>query len=111
MRSPITIHPPEGRQTYWLTRFLILRLLGAVYAVAFLVSINQVIPLIAADALTPAGIYLQRITDALGSAGGFIRLPAVFWITHSDTALLVTAWLGFLLSCIVMAGYANALLL
>ena len=34
--------------TYWLTRFVILRLLGIVYAVAFLVAINQIVPLIGA---------------------------------------------------------------
>src|SRR5579871_6217301 len=88
-----------GQPTYWLTRFLILRLLGAVYAIAFLVTINQVIPLIGADGLTPANIYLQRITDALGSAGGFLRLPSLFWVAHSDTFLLAMAWVGFLLTC------------
>ena len=30
-----------AQRTYWLTRFVILRLLGAVYAIAFLVAINQ----------------------------------------------------------------------
>ena len=36
----------EARPTYWLTRFMILRLLGAIYAIAFLVAINQILPLI-----------------------------------------------------------------
>jgi hypothetical protein len=95
--------------TYWLTRWLILRLLGVVYAVAFLVAILQVIPLIGANGLTPIGIYLQRITETLGSvSAGFLRLPSIFWFTHSDTALLTVAWIGFLLSCVVIAGYANA---
>jgi len=97
--------------TYWLTRFLILRLLGAIYAVAFLVAIKQIIPLIGANGLLPAGIFLQRITDSIGSTGGFLRLPSIFWFTHSDTALLTAAWIGFLLSCVVLAGFANAPLL
>ncbi len=97
------------RPTYWLTRFVILRLLGAIYAVAFLVAINQIIPLIGANGLLPVGIFLQRVSNALGSNGaGFIRLPSLFWIAHSDTALLTTAWIGFILSCVVMAGFANA---
>ena len=33
--------------SYWLTRFVILRLLGFVYAVAFLVAAQQLVPLIA----------------------------------------------------------------
>ena len=32
--------------TYWLTRFVILRLLGVVYAVGFLVAILRIVPLI-----------------------------------------------------------------
>ncbi|MES1159407.1 MAG: lipase maturation factor family protein [Bacteroidota bacterium] len=95
--------------TYWLTRFLILRLLGAIYAVAFLAVINQIIPLIGANGLLPAGIFLKHITEMLGSPGaGFVRLPSIFWFVHSDTALLTAAWIGFLLSCMVLAGFANA---
>ena len=91
---------------------MILRLLGIVYAIAFLVAINQIIPLIGSNGLTPVGIYLERISAALGSdRAGFIRLPSLFWIWHSDTALLTFAWIGFILSCIVIAGFANVPLL
>ncbi|MDB5116225.1 MAG: hypothetical protein JWQ79_1717 [Mucilaginibacter sp.] len=97
---------------YWLTRFMILRLLGILYAVAFLVAINQIVPLIGFNGLLPAGIYFKQVSVALGSAGaGFVRLPSVFWFWHSDTALLTVAWIGFLLSCVVAAGYANVPLL
>jgi len=99
-------------KTYWLTRFLILRLLGATYAVAFLVAINQIIPLIGADGLLPAGRFLERVSGALGSPGaGFMRLPSLFWFTHSDETLLIAAWVGLVLSCVVIAGFANAPLL
>src|ERR1022692_911498 len=105
-RMPVT--PPS----YWLTRFVILRLMGTIYAVAFLVAINQIVPLIGSNGLLPIGIYLKQVSDALGSAGaGFVRLPSLFWLWHSDTALLTVAWIGFVLSCIVVAGYANAPLL
>jgi hypothetical protein len=102
----------SNRPTYWLTRFLILRLLGAIYAVAFLAAINQIIPLIGSNGLLPVSIYLKQISDTLGSPGaGFLRLPSVFWFSSSDTSLLTAAWIGFALSCVVVAGYANALLL
>lgn len=85
--------------TYWLTRFLMLRLLGVIYAVAFLVLINEIVPLIGSDGLLPAGKYLKQVEDALGSAkAGFMRLPSLFWFVHSDTALLTAAWVGFVLS-------------
>jgi len=105
-------HDSQDRPGYWLTRYVILRLLGAIYAVAFLVAINQAVPLIGSNGLLPIGLYTTRITNALGSEGaGFMRLPSLFWFGHSDTTLLTTAWIGFLLSCIVMVGYANALIL
>jgi hypothetical protein len=103
----------ENRQSsYWLTRFMILRLLGLIYAVAFLVGVNQLVPLIGSNGLLPVGLYLKQVSTTLGSAGiGFVRLPSLFWFWHSDAALLTVAWAGFILSLIVMAGYANASLL
>ncbi|GGF24279.1 lipase maturation factor family protein [Hymenobacter cavernae] len=110
--SPGTAQKLGAPPTYWLTRFVLLRLLGAIYAVAFLVAMNQIVPLIGADGLLPVGIFLKQVSAALGSDGaGFLRLPSVFWLGHSDGALLAVAWLGFVLSCVVAAGFANALLL
>lgn len=102
----------RSTQTYWLTRFVILRLLGLIYAIAFLIAINQILPLIGSHGLTPIGIYLKRVSAALGSdTAGFLRLPSLFWLWHSDATLVTVAWTGFILSCIVAAGYANAPLL
>ncbi len=102
----------SSTSTYWLTRFVILRLLGLIYAVAFAVTINQIIPLIGSDGLTPVSIYLQHVSAALGSdTAGFLRLPSLFWLGHSDAMLLTVAWMGFVLSLVVLAGYANAPLL
>jgi len=95
--------------TYWLTRFMLLRLLGVVYAVAFLVAINQLIPLIGSDGLLPLGPYLKQISAALGPTTAFVRLPSLFWFWHSDGALLTVCWIGFILSLLVVAGYANAI--
>jgi hypothetical protein len=99
-------------QTYWLTRFAILRLLGLVYSVAFLVAANQILPLIGSDGLLPVGAFLDRARQVLGSSrAGFERLPSIFWLSHSDGVLLAAAWSGFALSCALAAGFANALIL
>jgi hypothetical protein len=98
--------------TYWLTRFMILRLLGIVYAIAFLVAINQIVPLIGSDGLLPIDLSIKVISHALGSnTAGFMRVPSIFWLWNSDNALLTVAWIGFVLSLIVAAGYANSILL
>lgn len=100
------------RGSYWLTRFLILRLLGFIYAIAFLVAANQILPLIGSDGLLPVGNFIDHVREALGgSLGGFLRLPSLFWFNHSDPALVAAAWIGFALSCVVACGYANAVLL
>lgn len=104
--------PERAPENYWFTRFFILRLLGAVYAVAFLAAARQIVPLIGSHGLTPVDLFLKHVQDALGSnAAGFIRLPSLFWFGHSDTALQVTAWFGFALACIVALGYANVILM
>ena len=109
---PNTEYPVRNTSSYWITRFMILRFLGLVYAIAFAVAINQIIPLIGSNGLLPLNNYLELITGALGSkSAGFWRLPSVFWFWHSDTALLTVAWIGFILSCLVLAGYANAIVL
>lgn len=91
---------------------MILRLLGIVYAIAFLVAINQIIPLIGSHGLTPLNVYLKQVSDVLGSASaGFWKLPSIFWFWHSDSMLVTFAWIGFVLSLVVVAGYANSIML
>ena len=98
------LHP----QSYWLTRFFILRLLGAVYTIAFLVAVNQLKPLAGSHGLLPMDLYIDQIRSALGSTGAaFLRLPSLFWFWHSDTALMTLSWTGLVLSIVVLAGFAN----
>jgi hypothetical protein len=103
---------PDRHSSFWLTRFVILRWTGFIYAVAFLAAARQVLPLIGSHGLLPLDLFLARVVEAAGSRGAaFARLPSVFWLAHSDTALVVAAWGGFALACVVVAGYANALLM
>ena len=104
--------PSGSKESYFLTRFVILRWLGCVYAVAFLAAANQVVPLIGSHGLLPLDLFLPRVAQALGSEfAGFVRLPSLFWFGHSDAALQLAAWAGFALSCVVVAGYANAIVM
>src|SRR5262249_17148420 len=98
--------------SYWLTRFIILRLLGFLYAVAFLVAAQQLVPLIGHHGLTPANHFLENIQAQLGSrTAGMLRVPTLFWFGISDNALSIFAWIGLGLSLVVLGGYANAILL
>src|SRR5437588_4770281 len=95
--------------SYWLTRFVILRLLGFVYAVAFLVAAQQLVPLIGAHGLTPATHFLTSVQTELGSRTACMtHVPTLFWFGISDQALSIFAWVGVAISLVVLGGYANA---
>ena len=93
--------PPRG---YSLTRFAILRLLGIIYAFAFLGIVLQGLPLIGSHGLTPAATYL----DQLRAAGkSFWDVPTIFYASSSDSMLMTCAYAGLALSIAVAVGYAN----
>ncbi len=95
---------PPGTE-YRLTRWLFLRLLGLVYAIAFLVSARQAGPLIGDGGLLPARLYLDRA--AASAAAPWLEVPSLLWISTSDGFLAGLAWLGFAGSLLLLAGYAS----
>jgi hypothetical protein len=100
------------KPTYWLTRFMILRLLGFVYFFAFLSLAQQLKPLIGERGLTPVPLFLSRFQAEAGSLGqAFLHLPSLFWFWHSDSFMVRAAWAGAFFSFLVLAGFANGLLL
>ncbi len=104
--------PSEVPMGYWLTRFVILRLLGLVYLVAFLAAANQLVPLVGQNGLLPAQVWLGDLEKHFGSrAAGFLNLPSLFWWHLSDGALLGVAWLGVVISLAVLLGYANSIVM
>lgn len=96
----------------WLTRFVLLRLLGFVYLAAFYSAWRQLVPLIGHRGLLPADAFLQQLREHDGStAAGFANLPSVFWFGISDRGLLVVAGSGVALSLLVTFGYANSIVM
>ncbi len=93
--------PPES---YQLTRWLILRLLGVVYVFAFLGLIFQGPGLLGSDGLTPVASYVARLHEGGQS---FVDVPSVFMWGASDGALQGWAIVGLVLSLALLAGYAN----
>ena len=93
--------PPRS---YRLTRTVLLRLLGVVYLFAFIGLIHQALPLLGSHGLTPMATTLARMRAA---GSGFVDVPSLFWIDASDATLVAAAWVGAVLSLLVVAGYAN----
>jgi len=96
----------------WLTRFVLLRLLGLVYLMAFLTLLEQGPALLGTHGLLPLPDHLADVARALGSRGaGFRALPSIFWLGAGDGALRAAGAVGVALAALVLAGYANALVL
>jgi hypothetical protein len=103
--TPATPPPP----TYWLTRFVFLRLLGFLYLVAFVIVWRQFRPLAGEHGLLPAPQFLHAVGSAYGGGlAAFLRLPTLFWLDASDAAFTAGAWVGMALACCVVLGLANA---
>jgi hypothetical protein len=101
----------DSAPTYLCTRFVLLRLLALVYAVAFLILIQQQIPLLGHRGILPADRFLAEVREALGSTRAAAEeLPTLFWLDASDATRQVAAWIGLGLALAALGGATNALL-
>jgi hypothetical protein len=85
---------------YRLARFIVERGLGLVYAIAFLVALNQFPALLGERGLLPVPRYLRRVS--------FRQAPSLFHLHYSDRLLQVVAGLGFLLAVAIVLGLPQA---
>src|SRR3954471_14922159 len=85
---------------YWLSRFVLERLLGLVYLAAFLVAANQFPALLGERGLLPAPRFLSAVP--------FRRAPSLFHLRYSDRLLTIVAWAGVALAAAVVAGVPQA---
>lgn len=110
--QPEAAAPSPQRPSYFLTRLVLLRLLGGIYFIAFLGLVTQLRPLIGRAGLLPAHTFLAAVAQSAGSRGaGFRELPSLFWLGASDRFLQGSAWVGLLLSAAVVLGASNAVLM
>jgi hypothetical protein len=84
---------------YWLTRLVFQRLLGVVYLIAFLCALNQFRPLLGERGLLPVPAFVRE--------SPFSETPSLFYLAPRDWAFTAAAWLGIVLSCLVIAGLAD----
>jgi hypothetical protein len=96
---------PQPR--YWLTRALLLRALGLIYTVAFVVLVLQWRGLIGSRGVLPAADFLARIRGHMR----FSEWPSVFWLGASDGALGAGAVVGLVLSLALLLGADHAAIL
>lgn len=102
----------KAGENYRLTRFVLLRFMGLVWFIAFLSAAQQFIPLVGHDGLLPADLFVERVVAHFGSPSkAFMEMPSLFWFRCDDGLILGVTWSGVAISALVMAGYANALMM
>jgi hypothetical protein len=85
----------------WLTRLEFQRSLGVISLVACLNAVNQFKPLLGERGLLPVTAWVREVP--------FRQSPSLFYFAPKDWAFTVAAWLGVLLSCAVILGFADRL--
>src|SRR5688500_4673935 len=88
--------PDLSAPDYQIARFVIERGLGVLYLIAFVVAAQQFPALCGERGLTPATAILRAVP--------FRRAPTVFHWGYSDRRLRVVAWIGIVLSILVIVG-------
>jgi Lipase maturation factor len=89
----------EDLRGYWLTRLLLERGIGFTCLIAFLVALNQFRPLLGERGLLPVPLFVKQVP--------FRESPSLFYFLPRDYAFTAAAWLGIILSCLVITGVAS----
>jgi len=93
-----------------LTQWLFLRLLAAIYVVAFASLAVQVTGLLGEHGISQAHVFFERVGTNLGWMR-FWAAPSVFWWNSTDSVLVGAAWLGVGLGALLFIGHLERLAL
>ena len=83
---------------YWSSRWLFERGLAAIYLIAFIVALNQFIPLVGERGLLPAVRFVKEVPFRLS--------PSLFYWFPTDLAFRIGSWVGIGLSLVALSGIA-----
>jgi len=89
---------------YASVEWLFLRVLAAIYFIAFASFGVQVTGLIGERGILPLGRYLQAMSQTFG-VRSYWMLPSVFWIAHGDVVLRLACIAGAVISVVLLFGY------
>jgi predicted DCC family thiol-disulfide oxidoreductase YuxK len=97
---------------YFLTRWIFLRALGAIYLVAFISLWTQIGGLIGHDGILPTGQFMSAVKQQCDAQGigldRFHLLPTLCWLDSSDGFLNLQCAAGIFLALILILGIAPA---
>src|ERR1700733_7810326 len=83
--------------------WLFLRLLAAIYLMAFASLAVQITGLIGVRGILPLGAYLEAVSKTLG-VRGYWSMPTIFWLAHGDWFLQAACIAGVALAIVLLLG-------
>jgi hypothetical protein len=86
----------DAAPRYWYSRLVFERALALVYLIAFVAAAQQFVPLLGERGLLPAREFIQFVP--------FREAPSIFYLAATDHVFRGAAWLGMVLSCLVLTG-------
>src|SRR6202140_3671519 len=93
---------------YTRVEWLFLRLLAAIYLIAFVSLAVQIKGLIGARGILPVERYLAAAQQTFGPQA-YWQAPAIFWFAHSDGFLVAACVAGAAISIVLLLGYFERL--
>jgi predicted DCC family thiol-disulfide oxidoreductase YuxK len=94
-----------------LTQWLFLRVLAAIYMVAFASLAVQVTGLLGQNGISPAHTFFERVGASSLGWMRFWAVPSLFWWNSTDMVLAGACWAGVVLSAVLFAGYLERMAL
>jgi len=91
--------PLKSAKVEW----LFLRLLAAVYLIAFASLAVQITGLIGAQGILPLDGYLAAVSKTLGLRG-YWSMPTIFWLAHGDGFIKAACIVGAALAIVLLSG-------
>jgi hypothetical protein len=89
----------SGLRGYWYSRFVFERLVAALFLIAFVCAANQFVPLLGEHGLLPVTRFVSVVP--------FRASPSLFFLSPTDAAFRIAAWLGIIMSCVALMGVAE----
>jgi len=83
----------NGPSDRFLSRWIFLRALGAIYFSAFFSLVFQIRGLIGPEGILPAGEYLKSVAEQVGHAR-YWYVPSVLWFSSGSYMLAGLCWVG-----------------
>ena len=103
----------EDAPTYYATRWMFLRMMGLIYAIAFASFWWQAMALIGSEGVAPATYFAEGMRSALDFEDNpivaFMQFPTVFLIASNDMAIHVVCGIGLMGGVWLMIGFVPQL--